>query len=189
MHRLSRHLPYCTGWLILVSLAALAGDAPEQKKETLFQVEGMECASCVYMVQQSLTETAGVENVQVDQGFLGGTAKVSYDPKRVTEHQIAQAVRDTVPLHGSPYLAVLQINVSGYEKGDNAGKIKALFESGKQWVDLIVLDEGKGQLLIRFHPLEPDAKGAVPEGWSLAPLTELLRKLDLRYEIVEPRPE
>ena len=175
--------------LLLLVSPLIGQEKPKPKKETIFQVEGMECPSCVYMVQQSLTETAGVENVQVDQGFLGGTAKVSYDPKQVSEHQIAQAVREAVPLHGNPYLAMLQVNVSGYAKADNASQIKALFEASKQWVDFIVLDEAKGQLLIRFHPLEPDAKGVLPKGWSLASFTDLLKKLELKYEIVEPRPE
>lgn len=184
-----RPLHYSAVLLLSLSMSLLADDKPKPKKETIFQVEGLECPSCVYMVQQSLTETVGVENVQVDQGFLGGTAKVSYDPKQLSEHQIAQAVREAVPLHGNPYLAVLQVNVSDFAKGGHAEAIKSFFAPSKKWVELIVLDEAKGQLLIRFQPMEADEKGVMPKGWSLEPFTDLLKKRALKYEIVEPRPE
>lgn len=171
--------------LLLLSCATLVGAAD---KQTIFQVEGMECASCVYMVQLAVNEAKGVKEAAVDQGFLGGTAKVRYDPKQVSEHQIAQAVRYAVQLHGMPYLATLQIHVEGYSNKDNAAKIKSHFAKWSSLVDLVILDSAKGQLLIRFKPLEADATGAVPSGWALHQLTDVLDNLKLRFEIVEPRP-
>jgi len=171
--------------LLLLSCASTLGAAD---KMTTFQVEGMECASCVYMVQLSVKEAKGVKEAAVDQGFLGGTAKVRYDPKQVSEHQIAQAVRDAVQLHGMPYLATLQIHVKGFSDNDNAAKIKSHFAKWSSHVDLVILDSAKGQLLIRFKPLEADATGTVPSGWALHQLTDVLDKLKLSYEIVEPRP-
>ncbi len=172
----------------LLLAVALATSAAAADRSTLFQVEGMECASCVYLVQQALTEAKGVKQVAVDQGFLGGTAKVQYDAAKITEHQIAQTVREAVQLHGKPYLATLEIQVPGYASQVNAAKIQSWFTEWKSLLDLVVVDEAKGRLLIRFKPLEEQADGSFPPGWSLEKLTSRLDALKLAWEIIEPRP-
>jgi hypothetical protein len=145
------------------------------------------------MAQQALAETSGVAEVEVVQ-MLDSFAKVAYDPKKLTEHQIAQAVREATPLHGMPYLASLKLRIPAYAEEDNAAQVQSLFAGWKKWLKLVVTDERKGELEIQFEPL-PLAQGVqsqaqVPQGWSLALLEEVLRApspkgLGLAYQVVE----
>lgn len=170
--------------------AAHGADTPAPAAKAVFIVSGVECGSCVYMVQYTLSQTPGIAEVEVSQG-LEDFARVSFDPKVITEHQIAQAVRDAPGLHGKPYLASMKLRVSGYAQNGNAAKVKALFDRWKQWVELEVWDEREGELHIHFRELEKDAKGTTPRGWSFAKLTEALQApapkgLGLKCEILEP---
>ncbi|MDP1587840.1 MAG: heavy-metal-associated domain-containing protein [Prosthecobacter sp.] len=167
---------------LLLSLALHAEDKPAPAK-TVFVVSGLECGSCVYMVQHQLSQTPGIVEVEVLQG-LEGYANVNYDPKVVSEHQIAQAVREAPGLHGTPYTATMKLRVPGFSQ--NAAKVKALFESWKPSIELVVWDEHAGELIVNFHELNKDAKGSFPRGWSLAQLSESLQRLGLKFEILSP---
>lgn len=164
--------------------------APAPAAKAVFIVSGLECGSCVYMVQHTLSQIRGIAEVEVLQG-LEGFAKVSFDPKIISEHQVAQAVRETPGLHGMPYIATMKLRVPGYAQDGNAAKVKALFHRWKQWIEMIVWDEREGELHIHFHELKKDAKGALPRGWSYTQLTEALQSpapkgLGLKCEIIEP---
>lgn len=140
-----------------------------------FYVSGLECGSCAYMVQQSIREAKGVGDATVMQ-MIDSYAMVSFDPRLVTDHQIAQAVRETYPIHGRPYLATLKMQVPACAKNaDNSRKLEALFGGWKQWVKLESADKAKGLFLIHFLPLAVDAKKAGPQGWSLGLLTQALK--------------
>lgn len=171
----------------LASLAlhqSAAEDKPGLARRT-FYISGLECASCVYMAQQAITETKGVEQVEVVQ-MLDSFAKVAYDPGRLSEHQIAQAVREAPPLHGMPYLASLKLRVPAYAQGDNAAKVKALFARWSEWVEAVVMDERAGELDIVFQPLVVKEGAKSPQGWSLALLDRELRGgLGLDYSVVK----
>lgn len=164
--------------LITASICSLgvthASDAKPELAHRTFFISGLECGSCVYMAQQALTETAGVTNVEVVQ-MLDSYAKVAYDPKKLTEHQIAQAVREAIPLHGMPYLASLKLLIPAYAEAGNAAKVNALFAGWKKWLTIEVMDEREGELVIHFEPL-PKTEGVnEPQGWSLAQLEQALR--------------
>lgn len=142
------------------------------------------------MVQYTLARTPGVSEVEVLQS-LEDFARVRFDPKVLSEHQIAQAVRDAPGLHGTPYLAAIKLRVPGFVEKGNAEKVKALFERWKQWVELEVWDERAGELHIHFKELTRDAKGAIPRGLSLAQITGALQApapkgLGLKCELLEP---
>lgn len=176
----------------LLTCASMAADKPAPPAQTVFLISGLECGSCVYMVQYALSQTSGVKEAEVMQ-TSDNFAKVSFDPKVVSEHQLAQAVRDAPALHGTPYLATMKLRVSGLARDGNAAKVKALFNRWKQWVEMEVWDEREGEIVLRFQPLEPDAKGVLPRGWSPALLSEALQApapkgLGLKFEIVEPGP-
>jgi hypothetical protein len=47
---------------------------------------------------------------------------VSYDPKLVSEHQIAQAVREAPGLHGMPYIATMKVRVPGFSQHVDPGE-------------------------------------------------------------------
>lgn len=167
---------------LLLSFALHAEDKPAPAK-TVFVVSGLECGSCVYMVQHQLSQTAGIAEVEVLQG-IEGYASVSYDPKLVSEHQIAQAVREAPGLHGTPYIATMKLRVPGFSQ--HATKVKALFEKWKPSIELVVWDEHAGELIVNFSELKKDAKGAFPRGWSIAQLEDGLKKLALKFEILSP---
>ncbi len=166
--------------LLAFSLHAADKAAPAK---AVFVVSGLECGSCVYMVQHQLSQTPGIAEVEVLQG-LEGFACVNYDPKLVSEHQIAQAVREAPGLHGMPYTATMKLRVPGFSQ--NIAKVKALFETWKPSIELVVWDEHAGEIIVNFNELKKDAKGAFPRGWSLAQLTKGLQELGLKFEILSP---
>lgn len=167
---------------ILLSFALHAAEKPAPAK-AVFVISGLECGSCVYMVQTQLTQTRGISEVEVLQG-VEGFARVSYDPKVITEHQIAQSVRDTSALHGMPYIASMKLRVPGFSK--HAVEVKALFEAWKPFIALEVWNEREGELIVNFTELERDAKFVLPRGWSLSQLEAGLKKLGLAYQILSP---
>jgi copper chaperone CopZ len=162
--------------LLLLLLVATGGfskthAAPPGPVTRTFYVTGVECGACVYLVQLSASERKGVLKAEVEQ-TADSYANVTFDPGIVSEHQIAQAIREAMPLHGAPYLARLKMRVGQYAV--HAAAVALVFE---RWRDLVrweVLDEAKGELLVHFLPLEtgPAQTGAV--GWSTV---ELLRAL------------
>lgn len=54
------------------------------------RIDGMSCGHCVSRVQKALTR---VEGVHVDQVEIG-SARVSYEPARVSPQRIREAVED-----------------------------------------------------------------------------------------------
>jgi len=147
-----------------------------------FYVSGVECGSCVYMVQQSIGETKGVEDVQVVQ-IIDNYAQVTFHPKMVSDHQIAQAVREAIPLHGTPYLATLRVKMPDYAKHKAA--VDQLFAGWKGAVTLVPSLEVKDEFAIHFEPLKADARQAAPQGWSLATFTEAMKKLGVTFTLVQ----
>lgn len=167
---------------LLLSFPLHAEEKPSPAK-TVFVVSGLECGSCVYMVQHQLSQTAGIAEVEVMQG-IEGCARVNYDPKLVSEHQIAQAVREAPGLHGTPYIATLKLRIPNYAA--NAARVKALFDSWRPAVEMEVWDEKQGVLIVYFTELKRDSKGAFPRGWSLAQLAWGLKPLGLSFELQAP---
>lgn len=171
-----------TAILLLGGLALHAEEKPSPAK-AVFVVSGLECGSCVYMVQNQLSHTSGIAEVEVFQG-VEGYARVNYDPKLVSEHQIAQAVREAPGLHGTPYIATLKLRVPDFAK--NASQIKALFAKWKPAVEMEVWDEKQGDLIVYFEELKKDSKGVFPRGWSLAEFSKSMKTLGLTFEIRTP---
>lgn len=163
--------------LICFSAAALfAGEpaAPKPQTTTLtFFVSGTECPSCAYMVGTSINAVKGVSDVDVHQG-TESQVFVTFDPQAATVHQIAQAVADSIGLHGKPYEATLKLRIPDYTKDGNAARVDALFARHKQWIDVITEDRPAGQFILRFHPLKADARKPGPQGWDIAALTRAL---------------
>lgn len=187
-----------SGW---VASATAADDKAELVNRT-FYISGLECGSCVYMAQQAISETKGVNEVEVVQ-MLDSFAKVTFDSKALSEHQIAQSVREAIPLHGTPYLASLKVRIPQYAEGGNKVLVQAMFGRWKEWLEVDVMDEREGELVLHFLPLpalaetkEALAKAKTmavakgPQGWSLAMLDEALRApspkgLGLEYRLVK----
>lgn len=159
--------------------ALFAGEpaAPKPQATTLtFFVSGTECPSCAYMVGNSINAVKGVSDVDVHQG-TESQVFVTFDPQAATVHQIAQAVADSIGLHGKPYEATLKLRIPDYTKDDNAARVDALFARHKQWIDVITEDRPTGQFILRFRPLKTDAKKTGPQGWNVATLEAGLRAI------------
>jgi copper chaperone CopZ len=169
-------------WAVLLPLSLHAADKAAPAK-AVFVISGLECGSCVYMVQHQLSQTPGIAEVEVMQG-IEGYASVSYDPELVSEHQIAQAVREAPGLHGTPYIATMKLRVPGFSQ--NATQVKALFEKWSPSIELVVWDEHEGVLIVNFAELKKDAKGAFPRGWSIVQLQDGLKQIGLKFEILSP---
>jgi copper chaperone CopZ len=147
-----------------------------------FYVSGVECGSCVYMVQQSVTETKGVSDATVIQ-LIDAYANVAFDPTALTEHQVAAAVSGATPLHGKPYLATLKLTVTDFPK--HAAKIQAAFAAWKDEVWLDVLDRAQGELEIHFHDFKTAPTKPGPRGWSLSQLDATLKALGASYTLAK----
>lgn len=57
-----------------------------------FDVKGLNCASCVNTVESTLRAESGVEEANVN--FATKTARVSYDPGKTSEDQLAKSVKN-----------------------------------------------------------------------------------------------
>lgn len=156
-----------------------AADKPQPVTRT-FYVSGVECGSCVYVVQQAVGEAKGVSDVTVVQ-VIDNYANVTFDPRVVSEHQIAQAVREALPIHGMPYLATLKMFIPDYIK--NAAKVEAVFAGWKDGVEIEPVNKAKGELVLHFLPLKADPKKTGPQGWNLAQFTEAMKRQGLEFTL------
>lgn len=68
---------------------AAAGDEAATSAST-FKVEGMTCGGCEAGVKAKVKKLAGVESVEAS--YKEGTARVVYDPAKITPQQIIAAI-------------------------------------------------------------------------------------------------
>lgn len=102
---------------------------------------------------------------------------VTFDPAKVSAHQIARGVTDAFPLHGAPYIPILRLVVPGYSEGENAAKVAGLFVKWKDRVEFEVVKPTKGELVVTFEPLVNHPAGSSVFGWSHAAMREALAKV------------
>jgi copper chaperone CopZ len=155
----------------------VAGPAAKPALETLtFYVAGVECAACVFAVNDSVRRLSGIDEV-IDGQNNANFINVTFDPAKVSAHQIAQGVTDAFPLHGAPYVPTLRLVVSGYGEGENAAKVARVFAKWKDWVEFEVAKPAKGELVVKFKPLPADPAKEVATGWSHEAMREALAKV------------
>lgn len=163
---------------VLTAAHTFAADpAPKGPLETVtFYVAGVECAACVFAVNDSVRRLSGIDEV-IDGQNNANYINVTFDPDKVSAHQIAQAVTDAFPLHGAPYVPTLRLVVPGYGEGENAARVAGVFAKWKDWVEFEVAKPGKGELVVRFKPLVSDPAKVAATGWSHAAMGEALAKV------------
>ncbi len=160
---------------VLFLLTALPLLAAEPKPVTLtFYVDGVECPSCAYSVSYAIEQLKHVSEVESGQ-VIENYANVTFDPRHVTPQQIAQAVTEAVPLHGTPYEATLKLRIPDYAKAGHAKRLDTLFASWKERVEVVRIDAETGEFILHFKPLpsQPEATGL--RGWTLAELEQGLQ--------------
>ncbi len=156
-------------------LVASEKEKPKASPVTLtYFITGIECAACVEMVRQSVSNTPGVLDLFVEQR-IDSYASVAFDPTTVTAHQIAQAIYDSMPLHGRPYEPRLMLTISDYVKPEIAAKVDAVLASHHAFVEVETMDKAKGELLLYFLPLKVDPATKKPQGWNHLTLLHALQ--------------
>lgn len=165
---------------LLFALLTGSGRAADPGKELLetltFYVAGVECPACVFSVNDSVRRLPGIDEV-IDGQNNANYINVTFDPAKVSAHQIAQGVADAFPLHGAPYVPTLRLVVPGYGEGENAAKVAGVFAKWKEWVEFEVIKPAKGELVVKFKPLPGDPVKAVAAGWSHAAMREALEEI------------
>lgn len=141
-----------------------------------FYVAGVECAACVFAVNDSVRRLSGIDEV-IDGQNNANYINVTFDPAKVSAHQIAQAVTDAFPLHGAPYVPTLRLVLPGYGEGENAAKVAEVFSKWKDWVEFEAVKPAKGELVVKFKPLKTDPAEAKAAGWTHAAMKEALGKV------------
>jgi len=185
------HLLLTTSFLLSAS-GLIAEEKPKPTTLT-FYVGGVECPSCVYSVNYSISQLKSVSDVTAGQ-FIENYANVTFDPKVVSIHQIAQAVTDAAPLHGVPYVATMKLFIPDYAKEQNSRKVDALFAQWKSLVEVETVDRAAGEFLIHFQPLKLDEKKAGPQGFMHEDLLTALQApapkgLGLKIRLAEEKIE
>ena len=156
-------------------LIAAEKDRPKASPTTLtFFITGIECAACVEMVRQSVSNTPGVVDLFVEQR-IDSYASVAFDPQQVSAHQIAQAIFDSMPLHGRPYEPRLMLTIPAYTKPEIAAKVDAAVAKHKTSIEVEIMDKAKGELLLYFLPLKRDPTNKEPQGWDHMTLLHALQ--------------
>lgn len=158
-------------------LTAAEKDKPRTSPTTLtFFITGIECAACVEMVRQSVSNTPGVMDLFVEQR-IDSYASVAFDPQQVSAHQIAQAIFDSMPLHGRPYEPRLMLTIPEYAKPEIATKVDAMIAQHAAFIEVETMDKAKGELLLYFLPLKSDPHNKKPQGWNHTNLLHSLQDL------------
>jgi copper chaperone CopZ len=163
--------------VLATALSFAADPAPKATLETLtFYVAGVECPACVFAVNDSVRRLSGIDEV-IDGQNNASYINVTFDPAKVSAHQIAQAVTDAFPLHGAPYTASLRLVVPGYGEGETAAKVAEVFAKWKDWVEVEALKPARGELVVKFKPLETDPAAVKAAGWTHGAMRESLAKV------------
>lgn len=154
-------VPLLTLFLPFPILRAEEASPPKLVTLTLY-VAGVECPACSFAVNDSVRRLDGVDQVDEGQGD-GNYVNVTFDPSKVSVHQLAVAVGDAFPLHGAPYQASLRLRLpAGKAEGDSPALSKA-FSKWKDWVSFECSKPGKGEWTLHFRPRgEDDAKRPSP---------------------------
>jgi len=117
-------------------------------------------------INAAVTRLPGVRKVSVDPAQ--GYALVRFDSHVVSYHQVAQAIADAGAASGKQFDPRLKIQVPDYAKGENAGKVDAIFAGKRlnQRVHVEPLDKAKGEFLVHFLPLKIDSAARGPQGFN-----------------------
>lgn len=78
---------------ILESRNADAMEIPEDSTLLTVSIPSMDCASCAVGIQSKMSEQEGIENAHIT--YETKIARITYDPKQVTEKEILQAIEST----------------------------------------------------------------------------------------------
>ena len=171
---------------LALALPARAADAEKSATTNTvtatFYITDVKCAACVSFLNDSMRNVPGVLDID---GLteVSGYARVSFDPKKADHQRIAQAVADTIQIHGEPFVAVLKLLIPDYAKEGNTAKVDALLAKQKDFVTLECRNPTKGLFSIRFKPAT-----STNIVWKPEQLLKAVKELGLEARLVEEAP-
>jgi copper chaperone CopZ len=148
---------FYTAGLAFALLPLIAGIAADEK--ITLAVPGIQCPRCI----ESLTGTLSKldSSVKVTATLETKQLEVTYDPARVSTHQLVAAVSEAPPQHNKRYEGGLLVTVE--EPVKNASKIKKALGQVKGIGNYMTMPGGtpeSGDIMIILRPLAPNAKPA-----------------------------
>jgi copper chaperone CopZ len=148
-------------------LAAFAADAKKVVPHPVtvtYYVSHVECSSCVETIKDAVLKLPSVTDVDLteDQPY----ARIKFDSHVVSYHQIAQAILSSEP-GAEKYAPLIKLRIPDYAKGENAGKIDAIFARHKDQVRVEPISKDKGEFKVVFLPLKTNAAAKGPQGWNM----------------------
>ena len=155
---------------LALSIAALAATAADKKPKAdlaraTFYIENIQCMSCVDSITGSLTKLPTIGDIDGLSG-TSGYATISFDPKTVSHHQVANAIYKAEPVHGDAYMPSLKVRIPDYAKAGNAAKIDALLAAQKDVIEVKPINKAKGEFRLAFLQLKLDPKKKGPQGFD-----------------------
>ena len=156
--------------LFFVSIAllgvALAADPKPAPITMTFYIANVRNDQDVAAIKDSLQRVKSVTEV-VGLTPSSGWATISWNAHVNGAQELAQAISDAKPSGSEKFEPTMKLRVPDYAKGENAGKIDAIFASYAHFVTVEALDCQTGMFAIRFLPLKPDPNTlGKPQGWS-----------------------
>lgn len=178
--------------LILATSLPIYGADAEKSATTntvtaTFYITEVKCAACVSLLNDSMRNVTGVLDID---GLteVSGYARVSFDPKKADHQRIAQAVADTIQIHGEPFVAVLKLLIPDYAKEGNTAKVDALIAQQKDLVTLECRNRARGLFIVRFKPTTTPSSTSTNTVWKPEQLLTAVKKLGLDTRFVEEAP-
>ncbi len=150
--------------LFAVLTLPLAAAEKAKPVTATFYINEVKCSSCVSAIDESLRKLPTVTKVD-NLSENTGLANVTFDPKTVSYHQVAQAIFATAPVHSDPYIASLKFTIADYAKAGNAAKVDAIFAQHKSNVRVEMKNKARGEFALFFEPLRAEGKKG-PQGWN-----------------------
>lgn len=156
-----------------------------------FYITDVKCGSCASSIEDSVRKLPTVTKIE-SLGDNTGFALITFDPKVVSYHQVAQAVFAAAPVHGDPYVATLKFTIPDYAKGDNAAKVDAIFARHKKNVQVELKNKERGKFLLHFEPLTVSSAAKGPQGWNLDQFISAIQEpapkgLGLAFEVASEK--
>ena len=167
---------------LFTTACILAAAEPAKPVTVTFYINEVKCSTSANAIDESLRKLPSVTKVD-DLSESTGFAKITFDPKTVSHHQVAQAIFATAPVHSDPYVATLKFSIEGYAKGDNAAKVDALLAKHKADVRAELKNKARGEFVLNFEPLRAAGKKG-PQGWSFGEFASAVEALGLEATLL-----
>ncbi len=186
-----KRLLQALGLSLMVGLPLGAADkdsgATTNTVTATFYISDVKCAACVSFLNDSMQTVPGVNMVD---GLTetSGYARISFNPQKATHQGIAQAVAETIQIHGEPFKAFLKLRIPAYPQESNTAKVDALIAKQKDLVTFECRNREKGLFAIHFKPVTSPQPAGAASVWKPEQFLKAVKELGLEARLVEESP-